>query len=687
MGSEYNRRRQEARHKDLFVGVVGQPNKPWTQGQKHRLVDAVYHDSEPEQDIDISQDPTQISNAIAQATNRTQQPKLSSVQAAKQNAYSYSDDDSLDEFAPVRGRKSYGSAPQAPEIPQRQQAPTASQATTVDEVSQASQSRYRSKNAASRAPEPPLVVDPVNASGYEYKIFISSIFENNKPENMIESIIIKGNIGTYPDLQHLQTQREAKATSWCHKKNQPSYLSSVRSTPYFTKLAIKNKRPIDIDDNKQWETVDEQLRGFFDAGNTDGLAVDIVYRFERSNPQSTIIGGKGSKTKASTTTKIRPDSDVIVADTPTNALLAERSQAYQGDDLGTRISKQHDDLLTMWHCEQKMCFNYEGSGSGYCYIDNGEHLKMEPGQVKIWAHNILKDQTNRITESKPPVSLLSDFRQASRKHKKQAEKEKDKGTPFSGPPPQYIYPPGAGGYVQPPILTLQSPYLGQPMKDIRDMRTSELERELEIRNDANYGRQYREISTREPSRLSSVSAKYSVPPRRSKTATPYRELPLRSSPVPPTANGDLEQFIQFMKEISPSNPVDFEEAYKTLNDQGFQDLSTFQYWKDDTTQWTGIGIKPGIGIQMAKNLSRFYRERGTALSYGREQPTTRRNTTTLRISPPAGSKRTKELRILPSIEDEGGVGYDDDVRRNRQLDRDLDEDDEWDIDDSQLTQG
>ena len=69
---------------------------------------------------------------------------------------------------------------------------------------------------------------------------------------------------------------------------------------------------------------------------------------------------------------------------------------------------------------------------------------------------------------------------------------------------------------------------------------------------------------------------------------------------------ETEEFIQWMKLYKPSDIEEWEIAYHKLVDVGFSSTELFQSWKERSTamkEWITLGIKPGIGMQLAQAIS------------------------------------------------------------------------------------
>ena len=63
-----------------------------------------------------------------------------------------------------------------------------------------------------------------------------------------------------------------------------------------------------------------------------------------------------------------------------------------------------------------------------------------------------------------------------------------------------------------------------------------------------------------------------------------------------------------MKLYKPSDTEEWEIAYHKLVDVGFSSTELFQSWKEGSAtmkEWIALGIKPGIGMQLAQAISKW----------------------------------------------------------------------------------
>lgn len=351
--------------------------------------------------------------------------------------------------------------------------------------------------------------------------------------------------------------------------------------------------------------------------------------------------------------------------------------------------KLHEEILAMWRCTDKRCQN-NNTPEAYCWIDNASsHIFFTTKWAKVWASTVLRDDTGRITKQTPPVTLISDMRAYTKKqlksNKQEQQKEQQTGTPFpfgsypQATPPYNQYNAFGGAFQQPapvPYLPYGRPF-ASPIQlpptlpyTLQNVRTSELQKELEERAQELSGLQSRSMTT--PIRASRTSRP---------SATPGRQVDLRSSPV----EGDLADFIEWIKKRRPRNETaDYDDAYNKLMDEGLT-TDLIQEWKSNRDPWVALDIKYGISIHLARGVSRWGRERDASTLYNSytprlpERPSPRRPRPSARpshappnrSSAPARSVRGNSL-ILASIErgnGAGGEGFDDNdnAYKNQQI--------------------
>ena len=132
--------------------------------------------------------------------------------------------------------------------------------------------------------------------------------------------------------------------------------------------------------------------------------------------------------------------------------------------------------------------------------------------------------------------------------------------------------------------------------------------------------------------------------RASITPCPRNNIP--SSPVAGDTAGNIDEFINWIKERRPSFAHGFEDTRRALLDQGIS-LDLVQSTKSPN-EWKAYGIAPGLGIQLATYVKSWERSRNINNSSTRRVDTlslSRRSRLPIRPSP-IKNKGTRIYRLL-----------------------------------------
>ena len=461
-----------------------------------------------------------------------------------------------------------------------------------------------------------------------------------------------------------------KANIYAIKRMQPSYQVSVLATPSYGKLAKSKQHAVLAQDSTQWGSILLTLQRWHEEGFGD-LKVELLYHFARTAtgevPPVSKAGQPTSKpviTKSSTL----PSSHI-----PTTNQLLQREAAHTAEP----GEAEYEALLAKWVCDSHVCPNK----GFYCFVDrvDGKHLKLDALTAKLWNHLISSDPSKRLSINEPPNQIRQRLQKTYNDDQKKKKKEASNGLPFSGMPPPtwaastgplayspYQLPYQLGPYPLPPL-----PIASSSTAHLSSIRTSTLQAEL-----ANRGVDSSERRSR--SRSSSTM-------RRSISATSYiPQAEQRSSPV----EANLDEYIKWMKKKNQTFAADFEQAYKILLDQGYT-TDIIQPWKTEE-KWKELGIKPGIGLQLAGNISKWGRERAMSQPHHQDFPKPSeqgRFGVSPHIDARPGKKGHFQGRVLPSIEhDDGEPIRADSASDGEDFAGDIDLDDVGWQDDSQATQ-
>ena len=458
------------------------------------------------------------------------------------------------------------------------------------------------------------------------------------------------------------------------KRDLPSYLVSVLAIPSHGKLPKSKQQGVLAKDSTQWGSVLLTLQRWSEDGFIQ-LKVDLIYHFAR-NPTGELppVSKAGQPvSKAVITGSTIP---VQSSHIPTTNQLLQREAAHTVSP----GEAEFEALLAKWACNSHICPNK----GFYCYVDkvDGKHLKLDAMTAKQWNTLISSDPSGRLSDNEPPDQIRRKLQKMYENERKNEKKQASKGLPFSGMPPPawaastgpltyspYQLPYQLGPYPLPPPPPL--PITSSPTTHLSSIRTSALKAEL-----ANRGVEGTERQSR--SRSSSTR-------RRSRSSTSYTPYPeQRSSPV----EANLDEYIKWMKKRNKTFAADYEKAYEILLDQGYT-TDTIQPWKTEE-KWKELGIKAGIGLQLAGNISKWGRERAVSQPDHPVFPKRSEQEQSL-LSPYTDARqgrfRPSKGRIIPSIEQDGGEGIRaDSASDGENYAGDLDLDDlDWQ-DDSQATQ-
>lgn len=411
-----------------------------------------------------------------------------------------------------------------------------------------------------------------------YKIYRKGYVNKDVAGSNFYEDIKLGTLGTTPPLVAWKVEVSAAASQHMLDKLEAAHLKSVKAAAGYTGIPQNRKRPVDILDTQSWASIESELEDYRSMGKL--LTVDLTYRFETSNTQSkksTMTSGTGRVGLALPGSSFT-SSQNLTANNATNALLIQRDATLAADP----VKAKRDEISGRWACTKTNCGNWDG----VCYIDQkGDHLKVDPVlHLRPWAGALLRDTIGRFTVEKPPASVLEKMYDGMKK-KKSKQPNKEPNTPSHDPslsqyqnlPPGYPQP-----YSLPPLPPIQQ-VQPQPSAPVIYNITYGPGGELQAQS---------RLSATPMRRLSVTPARYS--------STPIPEDVPRSSPV----DGELEEFIAWMKKKRPGNAKLFEEAYNKLIDIGYTHVDLFQRWRNDE-EWVKRGILPGIGIQMAEKVSEW----------------------------------------------------------------------------------
>ena len=438
---------------------------------------------------------------------------------------------------------------------------------------------------------------------FDFELYTKAFWERDISTNLIFAGTELHSFLGNKDLnitKHRQLISE-KADVYAIKRNHPSYLVSVLAIPSHGKLPKSKQQSVLALDTLQWGSVLLTLQRWSEEGLVQ-LKVDLIYHFARTATGELLSTSKASQPvpKPVITGSTIPIQSSHI---PTNNQLFQREAAHSAHP----SEAEYEALLARWSCDSLTCRNR----GFYCYVDrvDGKHLKLDTMTAKQWNTLISSDPSGRLSDKEPPDQIRRKLQKTYENEQKNKKKEASKGLPFSGmPPPVWAASTGPLAYspYQPPYQLGPYPLPPPPIASsstahLSSIRTSALKAELANRGVDSLERQSR-------SRSSSTI-------RRSRSTTSCSpHLEQRSSPV----EANLDEYIKWMKKRNKTFAADFEQAYTILLDQGYT-TDTIQPWKTEE-KWKELGIKPGIGLQLAGNISKWGRERAMSQPHHQDFP-------------------------------------------------------------------
>ena len=255
------------------------------------------------------------------------------------------------------------------------------------------------------------------------------------------------------------------------------------------------------------------------------------------------------------------------------------------------INNERSELISRYKCTLVRCPNYEG---GQCFEENGKHYKLELSDINL-LNEALKNNNGQASILRLPVDL--------RKYLKPMTPSGPKGEKSATTVP-----------IMPVVTTAASTVLptpqSGPMLDsmMQEVKTQMIEDWEERREEKRRQAQLQSVTTIGISEES----KSAFRPRSLTMPT----LPDASSAAPsavrpssPVEGNDLYEYVEWhiqYKTLNSRDVENFRSAYEILADKGY-DLQTIQQKKgpEHENWWKKMGIKMGIGHQLARDVSRY----------------------------------------------------------------------------------
>ncbi len=121
-------------------------------------------------------------------------------------------------------------------------------------------------------------------------------------------------------------------------------------------------------------------------------------------------------------------------------------------------------------------------------------------------------------------------------------------------------------------------------------------------------------------------------------------LPVR--PSSPVQGDDLRDYISWhVSRVSSTRARPFWHAFDEL-DARYYDLQTIQSWKErDESHWKSLNIPAGIGIQLARDVSKYARSRGSGSGGKLPSEPTAKDTSAARSRSPTSAQQARTSAV------------------------------------------
>lgn len=359
--------------------------------------------------------------------------------------------------------------------------------------------------------------------------------------------------------------------------------NSARATATYDGQRAGDKTSIDLDEERDWQSSQNIIQQYYDQFKEKKrlkIEVSIDYTRPQSavDPQLTQTSNPSQeplnkKKRASTTSIMRDERE-------------ERSQ--------TNTQLKITALGSKFYCESSICENNNKA----CWIFNGQHYPLTTSDITLWANVLqLPNAPAGVSEDTPPeqirIKLFKEKQQRDgrKKREKLANSSTASSTPTIAPP---YYPP-----YYPPLYPQAGPSLN-------NASIEELREALAFKN---FKKEEAKRRVKTSIQLGSITGHNATGTHTNKA---YQHAP--SSPV---AASDLDAYITWLKArpdlIKKEYHPDLDRALSVCEQKGYgpEDIQPWKSHGDGLTIWEGeLGIKPGIGIRMAKNVKTWDRSRG-----------------------------------------------------------------------------
>ncbi len=347
-------------------------------------------------------------------------------------------------------------------------------------------------------------------------------------------------------------------------------LVSIKATVVW--YLIKKDERMTLTLHDFWEGVASNVRQKYSAGKKDvGINLELVFGRDKTGiaPSAPVAELPAAKISLTQTAKLKKEAD-------------ERDRLRAGIVEQTKVLQMS--RICKGNCHNK---------GKYCWInESGVHHRLTSDHIRCWSEAISRgDGSASLTR---PPRTLAEVLVAARSQVKRVN-------PFSAPSSAVTSPPT---FIQPPQITGGSTSIADVLAlQMIQKATAEEERKAEERRI----RQKRKDQQKQSRNKLKMLEKTETP---SMLDWHRHTLPVR--PSSPVQGDDLRDYISWhVSRVSSTRARPFWHAFDEL-DARYYDLQTIQSWKErDESHWKSLNIPAGIGIQLARDVSKYARSRGS----------------------------------------------------------------------------
>ena len=386
-------------------------------------------------------------------------------------------------------------------------------------------------------------------------------------------------------------------------------LVNVKATVAWNGIKPQERMSLMLEES--WLPIEEVLIFRYENG-AKSLAVDLIYQFAR--------------TKSG---EIPEDPTAAVSKKLGTATLKLQKELEERAILHGQTVERMTALQSLHVCNKKTCENF----GRYCWNDEerDQHYIISSHQFVAW-NKALDDDVSGVTSQMPPSTIRESMYSQKGKRKTASSTPKQESQedstrhlhPIYQHPAYQSFPPWAfappSTFVNP--LAFANPSAFIPSSPLPQLHSSQFP-SYSPSQASDFGRHRDETPVDRRDRQGSYAPSVVAPP-----AAP-------SSPV----EEDLEDYVNWHIQSKPHLKGVLRHAYDRLMEGGY-DLMTIQTLKGIEHQsfWSKLSIPPGIGIQLARDVSKF----GRQMQMQMPPPSSRR------MPPPPSRQMSRRPRYLPT---------------------------------------